>query len=325
MTHAIVMDETGGPDVLSWREVADPVAGPGEIVVRHTAIGLNYIDTYYRSGLYPAPNGLPMTVGHEGAGVVEEVGEGVDFLAPGDRIAYAGALGAYAERRTMKAASAVKVPEGIDDRTAAAMMLKGMTARYLIKETFPVKAGDTVLYHAAAGGVGLIVGQWASALGARVIGTVGSAEKAELAKQNGYAEIINYREEDFVARVKALTGGAGVDVAYDSVGQDTYPRSLDCIKIRGMWVSFGQSSGPIKNFELQHLAQRGSLFATRPTLFSYVETRERLEANAADLFAAVRDGLVSIRVGQTFPLSEAAAAHRALEGRATTGSTLLIP
>ncbi len=325
MTHAIVIDETGGPDVLSWREVTDPVAGPGEIVVRHTAIGLNYIDTYFRTGLYPAPNGLPMTVGHEGAGVVEEVGEGVDFLLPGDRIAYAGALGAYAERRTLKAASAVKLPDEIDDRTAAAMMLKGMTARYLIKETFPVKAGQTVLFHAAAGGVGTIVGQWASALGVRLIGTVGSADKAELARQHGYDEIINYREEDFVARVKALTDGAGVDVVYDSVGQDTYPGSLDCLRIRGMWVSFGQSSGPIKNFELQHLAQRGSLFATRPTLFSYVETRARLEANAADLFAAVRDGLVTIKVGQTFALRDAAEAHRALEGRATTGSTLLIP
>lgn len=325
MTHAIVMEETGGPEVLAWREVADPVAGPGEIVVRHTAIGLNYIDTYFRSGLYPAPAGMPITIGHEAAGVVEAVGEGVDFLAPGDRVAYAGALGSYAERRTMKAAAAVKLPGSVDDRTAAAMMLKGMTARFLIKQTYPVTEGTVLLCHAAAGGVGSILGQWASALGATVIGTVGSADKAELAKANGYTHVINYREEDFVARVKELTGGQGVEVVYDSVGQQTYPGSLDCLRPRGMFVAFGQSSGPIKDFQLQHLAQRGSLFATRPTLFSYIGTRAELEANAADLFAAVADGIVSIKVGQTFPLKDAAEAHRALEGRATAGSTLLIP
>ena len=257
--------------------------------------------------------------------MVEAVGEGVDLFVPGDRVAYAGAVGSYAERRAMKAASAVKLPDSVDDRTAAAMMLKGMTARFLIKETYEVGPGTTILCHAAAGGVGLILGQWANALGATVIGTVGSAEKAALAKANGYAHVINYREEDFVARVRELTDGKGCEVVYDSVGQQTYPGSLDCLRMRGLFVAFGQSSGPIRNFELQHLAQRGSLFATRPLLFSYIATRAELETTAADLFAAVADGTVSIKVGQTFPLREAAEAHRALEGRATTGSTLLIP
>ncbi|GAB5376313.1 MAG: quinone oxidoreductase [Acuticoccus sp.] len=325
MTHAIVQEETGGPDVFDFRAVAEPVAGPGELVVRHTAIGLNYIDTYFRSGLYPAPNGMPLTVGHEAAGVVEAVGEGVSEFAPGERIAYAGALGAYAERRALPAASAIKVPDDIDDQTAAAMMLKGMTARYLLRETYDVTPGTRVLYHAAAGGVGLIVGQWAKALGASIIGTVGSAEKAELARANGYTHVINYRDEDFVERVREITDGGGVDVAYDSVGQDTYPATLKCIRPRGLWASFGQSSGPIRNFELAHLAQHGSLFATRPVLFTYVATRDRLLANAADLFSVVQKGKVRIEINQTFPLREAAAAHRALEGRATTGSTLLIP
>lgn len=325
MTHAIVLEETGGPDVLVYREVADPVAGPGEIVVRHTAIGLNYIDTYFRSGLYPAPNGLPMTIGNEAAGVVEAVGEGVDLFVPGDRVAYAGSLGAYAERRAMPAAGVVKVPDAVTDETAAAMMLKGMTARYLLKETFKVGPDTTLLSHAAAGGVGLIVGQWAKALGATTIGTVGSEAKAELARANGYSHVINYREEDFVARVRELTDGQGVDVVYDSVGKDTYPGSLQCLRPLGLWASFGQSSGPIPDFELQKLAQHGSLYATRPTLFTYIRTRPLLEANAADLFKAVSDGDVSIKVGRTFPLREAADAHRALEGRATTGSTILIP
>ncbi|MEM9223477.1 MAG: quinone oxidoreductase [Pseudomonadota bacterium] len=325
MTHAIVQDETGGPDVLTYRQVPDPTPGEGEILLRHTAIGLNYIDTYFRSGLYPAPNGLPMTVGNEGAGIVEAVGKGVDLFAVGDRVAYAGPLGAYAERRVLPAAAAVKVPNGVSDQTAAAMMLKGMTVRYLLRETFPVKEGTTILFHAAAGGVGLIAGQWASALGATMIGTVSSPEKAELAKANGYAHTINYTKENLVERVKALTSGIGVDVVYDSVGKDTYPASLACLKPFGLWVSFGQSSGPITDFNLQHLAQHGSLFATRPVLFAYIATRERLEANAADLMDVVARGTVNIAIGKTFPLADAAEAHRALEGRATTGSTVLIP
>ena len=325
MTHAIVQEETGGPEVLVYREVPDPTPGPGQILVRHTAIGLNYLDTYFRSGLYPAPNGLPMTIGSEAAGVVEAVGSGVSDFAPGDRVAYAGPLGAYAVTRTMPAANAVKVPDGVSDETAAAMMLKGMTARYLLKQTYKVEPGTTILFHAAAGGVGLIAGQWAKALGATIIGTVGSAAKAELARANGYTHVINYAEEDFVARVKELTGGNGVDVAYDSVGQDTYPGSLDCLKPFGLWASFGQSSGPIKNFSLQHLSQKGSLYATRPTLFTYVAKRADLEANAADLFSVVASGEVSIDIGQTFPLAEAAEAHRALEGRKTHGSSILIP
>lgn len=325
MTHAIVQEENGGPDVLVFKEVPDPVAGPGEIVVRHTAIGLNYIDTYLRSGLYPAPKGMPQTIGHEAAGVVEAVGEGVTDLSVGDRIAYASVFGAYTERRAMPAAQAIRLPDAISDETAAAMMLKGMTARYLLRETYDVTAGTRILFHAAAGGVGLIAGQWAKALGATIIGTVGSAAKAELARANGYTHVINYREENFVERVKEITGGAGVDVVYDSVGKDTYPGSLECIRPLGLWVSFGQSSGPIEGFELGHLSRHGSLFATRPTLFTYVSTRERLLANASDLFSVVEQGKVKIEIGQTFPLKEAAAAHRALEGRATTGSTLLLP
>lgn len=325
MTHAIVQDETGGPDVLSYREIPDPVPGPGEIVVRHTAVGLNYLDTYFRKGLYPAPNGMPMTIGNEAAGVVEAVGDGVTLFSAGDRVAYAGALGAYTERRALAADKVVAVPDGVGDQTAAAMMLKGMTARYLLKEVFKVEPGSTILCHAAAGGVGLILGQWAKALGATVIGTVGSARKAELAKANGYTHVINYSEDNFVDAVKALTDGKGVDVVYDSVGKDTYPGSLDCLRPFGLWATFGQSSGLIENFNLGDLSARGSLFATRPTLFTYVATRPRLEANAADLFAVVADGSVKIEIGQTFPLAQAAAAHRALEGRKTTGSTVLVP
>jgi NADPH2:quinone reductase len=325
MTHAILVEETGGPEVLKWTEVDDPVAGEGEIVVRHTAVGLNYIDTYFRSGLYPAPNGLPMIPGNEGAGVVEAVGPGVEHLAAGDRVAYAGPLGAYAERRAMPADKVVKVPDGIDDATAAAMMLKGMTVRYLLRETYRVAPGTTLLFHAAAGGVGLIAGQWARAIGATIIGTASTPEKIDLALANGYTHCINYRDEDFVRKVKELTDGKGVDVVYDSVGRDTYPGSLDCLKPFGLWVSFGQASGPIEGFELQHLAQKGSLYATRPTLFTYVATRERLEANANELFSMVESGKVTIPVEQTVPLSDAAEAHRALEGRRTTGATVLLP
>ncbi len=325
MTHAILIEETGGPDVLKWREVPDPTPGPGEIVVRHTAIGLNYLDTYYRTGLYPAPGGLPLVIGHEAAGVVEAVGDGVDGFTSGDRVAYGTSIGAYAERRTMPAAAAVKIPDGVSDETAAAMMLKGMTVRYLLRETYAVKPETTLLFHAAAGGVGLIAGQWARAIGATIIGTVSSEEKAELARANGYTHVINYKTENFVERVKALTDGAGVDVVYDSVGRDTYPGSLDCLKPFGLWALFGQSSGTVEGFDLALLAQKGSLYATRPTLFTYIRSRDRLEANANDLFEMVGSGKVAIPIGQKFPLKDAAAAHTALEGRQTTGSTVLLP
>ncbi|WP_108660433.1 quinone oxidoreductase family protein [Acuticoccus kandeliae] len=325
MTHAIVVEEAGGPEVLKWKSVDVAGAGAGELVVRHTAIGLNYLDTYFRSGLYPAPNGYPLIIGNEAAGVVEEVGEGVKGFAVGDRVAYAAPIGAYTERRVMPAATALKLPDSVSDETAAAMMLQGMTVRYLLKETYKVTTETTLLFHAAAGGVGLIAGQWAKAIGATIIGTVSNEEKAELARANGYTHVINYKTENFVERVKEITGGEGVDVVYDSVGKTTYPGSLQCLKPLGLFASFGQSSGPIEGFNLAHLAQNGSLYATRPTLFTYIRTRPLLEANAADLFEVVGSGKVKISIGQTFALKDAAEAHRALEGRATTGSTVLVP
>ncbi|MCF3932576.1 quinone oxidoreductase [Acuticoccus sp. M5D2P5] len=325
MTHAIVVEEPGGPEVLKWKTVDVPSPGPGQLLVRHTAIGLNFIDTYFRTGLYPPPGGFPLIIGNEAAGVVEAVGDGVANFAPGDRVAYASPIGAYAETRVMPADTALKLPDSVSDEQAAAMMLQGMTVRYLVKETYKVTPDSVVLFHAAAGGVGLIAGQWLKSIGATVIGTVSSEEKAELARANGYTHVINYKTEDFVARVKEITDGKGVDVAYDSVGQDTYPGSLDCIKPLGLWVPFGQSSGPIKNFALGDLSSHGSLFTTRPTLFTYVRTRAMLEANAADLFDLVGSGKVKINVGTTFPLKDAAEAHRALEGRRTTGSTVLVP
>lgn len=325
MTQAILVSETGGPEVLKPSEVDVGAPGAGEIRVRHAVIGLNFIDCYFRSGLYPAPAGLPFIPGNEGAGTVVAVGDGVAGLAAGDRIAYAGPIGAYAAERLIAADKVVRIPEGVDDRTAAAMMLKGMTARYLLRATYKVGPETTLLFHAAAGGVGLIAGQWASALGATTIGTVGSEEKAELARANGYAHVINYRTENFVERVKAITDGAGVDVVYDSVGRDTYPGSLDCLKPLGLWALFGQSSGPIENFDLSLLAQKGSLFATRPTLFTYVAKREALETTAADLFDVVSSGKVKIAVNQEYALADAASAHRDLEGRKTTGASVLIP
>tara|TARA_R110000868_G_scaffold10708_7_gene52016 strand:+ start:1256 stop:2233 length:978 start_codon:yes stop_codon:yes gene_type:complete len=323
MTKAIVIRETGGPEVLNYEtiEVAEP--NEGEALVRHTAIGLNFIDVYFRTGLYSPPNGMPFIPGNEGAGIVEAVGAGVSHVKAGDRVAYVGPLGSYAERRIVPADRLVSVPQDIADKTAAAMMLKGMTAQYLLCRTFKVGEGHTILFHAASGGVGLIACQWAKALGATVIGTVGSDEKAELAKAHGAHHTINYRDEDFVARVKDITGGQGVDVVYDSVGQDTYPGSLDCLKPLGMWVSFGQTSGPITNFNLADLAQKGSLFATRPTLFNYVARREDLEQSANDLFNVVSSGRVKIPLHQEFPLAEAAKAHEALEGRKTTGASIL--
>lgn len=325
MTMAILVHRTGGPDVLTYEKVSVAAPGVGEALIRHTAIGLNFIDTYFRSGLYPAPNGLPFIPGNEGAGVVVATGEGVTHVAPGDRVAYVGPLGAYAQERVVPADRLVRLPDAIDDRTAAGMMLKGMTARYLLRSTFRVGPQTTLLFHAAAGGVGLIAGQWAAHLGATVIGTVGSDDKAELARAHGYAHVINYNRENFVARVKDITGGKGCDVVYDSVGRDTYPGSLDCLKPRGLWVSFGQSSGPIADFNLGLLAQKGSLFATRPTLFSYIAARADLEETAGDLFDVVSRGVVTIGINQEYALADAALAHADLEGRRTTGTTVLLP
>lgn len=325
MAKAIRIHEHGGPEVLRYEEADPGKPGKGEVLLRHTAIGLNFIDTYFRTGLYPAPNGLPLTPGGEAAGVVVELGEGVTELKVGDRVAYAGAPGSYAEERVMPADRLVKIPDGVSDEEAAAMMLKGMTAEYLLRRTYAVKPGDNVLYHAAAGGVGLIFGQWAKHLGVDVIGTVGSAQKAELAKAHGYAHVVNYRETDFVKAVAEITGGRKCDVVYDSVGKDTFDGSLDCLRPRGMLVSFGQSSGPVPPFNLGILSQKGSLFLTRPTLFAYIATRAELEESAAALFEVVRSGAVKIRVNQRYPLSEAAQAHADLEGRRTTGTTVLIP
>ncbi|WP_371346193.1 quinone oxidoreductase [Ancylobacter sp. IITR112] len=325
MAVAIRVHEVGGPEVLRLDEVTLGAPGPGEVRLRHTAVGLNFIDTYFRSGLYPAPNGLPFIPGNEAAGVVVEVGEGVDGLKPGDRVAYGSSLGAYCSERVMSAAPLVKLPDSIADETAAAMMLKGMTARYLLRQTHKVKAGDTLLVHAAAGGVGQILCQWATHLGATVIATVGSAAKAEIAKECGAAYVINYSEEDFVARVREITEGALCDVVYDGVGQATYPASLDCIKPRGLFASFGNASGAIKDFSLLALSSKGSLYATRPTLFTHVSNRADLLANAADLFEVVSSGVVKIPVNQRYALADAAQAHRDLEARRTTGSTVLLP
>jgi len=325
MTAAVRVHEIGGPEVLKFEDVTLGSPGKGEVKVRHTAIGLNFIDTYFRSGLYPAPQGLPFIPGNEAAGVVEEVGEGVTELSVGDRVAYASALGSYCEARVMPLAPLVKIPDGISDESAAAMMLKGMTARYLLRQTYAVKPGDTILVQAAAGGVGLILCQWASHIGATVIGTVGSQEKGELARANGATHTINYSTENFVERVKEITKGALCDVVYDGVGQATYPASLDCIKPRGLFASFGNASGAIKDFNLLALSQKGSLYATRPTLFTHISTREALLANAADLFDAVLSGAVKIPVNQRYKLADAAQAHRDLEARRTTGSTILLP
>ncbi len=325
MAKAIRVHRTGGPEVLTWEdvEVGDP--GPSEARIRHSAVGLNFIDTYFRSGLYPAPTGLPFIPGNEGAGVVEAVGEGVSHVAVGDRVAYAGGLGAYAEARVMPAGVLVKVPDGVSDDEAAAMMLKGMTARYLLRSTFRIGPETTLLFHAAAGGVGSIAGQWARKIGATSIGTVSSDEKADLARANGYTHVINYKTENFVDRVKEITGGKGCDVVYDSVGKDTFPDSLDCLRPLGMWVSFGQSSGALPDVNLGILAQKGSLFATRPTLFSYVAERADLEETANDLFSVVASGDVKIAVNQTYALQDAQKAHEDLEGRRTTGQTVLKP
>jgi NADPH2:quinone reductase len=298
--------------------------GPGEARIRHTAIGLNYIDTYHRSGLYPLP--MPSGVGLEAAGVVEAVGPGVAWLHKGDRVAYSGgAPGSYATERIMPADRLVKVPDGIDDITAATLMLKGLTVQYLFRQTYVLKGGETIVFHAAAGGVGLIACQWARALGVTMIGTVGSDAKAELAKANGCAHTIVYTREDFVARTKEITGGKGVPVVYDSIGKDTFPQSLDCLSPRGLFVSYGAASGPIAAFNIGLLAQKGSLYATRPTLFTYAASREALTAMADDMFKLVLAGKIKSEARQQYPLREAAAAHRALESRVTTGATVLLP
>ncbi|HSQ68048.1 MAG TPA: quinone oxidoreductase [Polyangiaceae bacterium] len=323
MTRAIRFHAHGGPEVLQWEEISLAPPGPGEARIRHTAVGLNFVDTYVRSGLYPAA--LPSGLGGEAAGVVEAVGDGVEDLAPGDRVAYGnGPLGAYAEARIIPADRLVKLPHAVDDRTAAAMMLKGLTAQYLLRQTYAVKKGDTILCHAAAGGVGLILCQWAKHLGATVIGTVSSDEKAALARAHGCDHAIVYTREDFVARVAEITNGAKVPVVYDSVGKDTFMRSLDCLAPRGLMVSFGNASGAVESFNLGVLATKGSLYVTRPTLATHVAKREALVAMASELFDVVRSGAVKIEIRQTYPLRDVARAHRDLEGRRTTGSTVLV-
>jgi NADPH:quinone reductase len=324
MNHAIRIHEPGGPEKMVWEEVPLPDPKPGEALVRHKAVGLNYIDVYFRNGLYRAP-GMPAVMGMEAAGVVEAVGDGVTEVKPGDRVAYAtGPIGAYAEARTIKADRLVKLPEAISFETGAAMMLQGMTAQYLLRRTFAVKAGQTILVHAAAGGVGLIMCQWAKHLGATVIGTVSTPEKAELAKAHGVDHVI-LTSEDLPVRVTAITGGAMLPVVYDSVGRDTFAASLDCLAPFGMMVSYGNASGPVPPVDIGILAAKGSLFLTRPTLATYTAKREDLVASAEDLFAAVISGAVKIRVNQSFALKDAAEAHRALEARKTTGSTVLLP
>jgi len=325
MSKAIRIHAHGGPEVLTYEDADPGRPGEGQILIRHTAIGLNFIDVYHRSGLYPPPGGFPLIPGGEAAGVVLALGTGVDWLKPGDRIAYAVNVGAYSEQRVIAAERVVKVPDGISDEQAAAMMLKGMTAEYLLRRTFAVKAGDTILYHAAAGGVGLILGQWAKHLGATVIGTASSADKIELARAHGFDHVINYKEQDFVAGVAALTAGKKCDVVYDSVGADTFPASLDCLRPLGMFVSFGQSSGPIPPFSMSLLAQKGSLYATRPTLFVYNARREDLVKSAEALFDVVKSGAVEIKINQRYALKDAAKAQSDLEARKTTGTTVLIP
>lgn len=322
MPHAITIHNYGGPEVLTFEEVPVGEVGPGQLRIAQKAIGINFIDVYQRTGLYKLPQ-LPAVLGLEGAGEVLEVGSGVADIKPGDRVAYAGCPGAYADERIAPADRMVKLPDAIPYETGAAMMLQGMTVRYLLRQTYVVGPDTVMLFHAAAGGVGLIACQWARALGATMIGTVSSDAKAELARANGCTHVINSKTEDFVARVADITGGKGCDVVYDSIGKDTYQGSLQCLKPRGLWVSFGNSSGPVPPFDLTLL--KGSLFATRPSLFAYTASRQDLVANAADLFAMVSSGRISIAVNHRYQLREAAAAHRDLEARKTTGSIVLVP
>ncbi len=327
LTHAIRFSAHGGPEVLRWETVELPDPGPGELRIRHQAIGVNFIDTYHRTGLYPVP--LPSGIGQEGAGVVEAVGPGVTEFRPGDRVAYCGGalspVGAYSEVRNFPAERAVRLPDDISFETAAAVMLKGLTAQFLVRRTHRVQPGDTVLIHAAAGGVGLLLVQWAKQLGATVIATAGNDEKAELVRAHGADHVIVYTRENFTERTRALTNGCGVDVVYDSVGRATFLGSLDSLRPLGLMVSFGNASGKVEPFDIGLLAQKGSLFLTRPTLFTYIARREDLLAMAEELFAAIRQGWLDVKIGQRFPLSQAAEAHRALESRRTIGATLLLP
>jgi len=321
MPYSVRVHSVGGPEALVYEEVAMPVPGPGEVLLRQHAIGVNYIDVYHRSGLYKL-SGYPVTIGSEGAGEVIGVGPGVTRLKAGDRVAYAGPIGAYTDVRVIAEGRLVKLPEGIDYETAASIMMRGMTTRYLLRQTYPVDATTTLLFHAAAGGVGLIACQWARALGATTIGTVSSDEKAELARENGCTHVINTTREDFVERVRTLTGGKGCDVVYDSIGKDTFPKSLECLRPRGLWVSFGNSSGPVPPFDLTAL--KGSLFATRPSILAYTATTRELEENASDLFEMVLAKKIRVTTNHRYPLARAADAHRDLEARRTTGSVILV-
>jgi NADPH2:quinone reductase len=325
MTHAIRIDGIGGPEVNQWVDVEVGPPGPGMARIRHTAIGVNFIDIYYRKGVYPPPGGFPLINGQEGAGVVTAVGEGVVDLKPGDRVVYQGTMGAYAEERLIAADKLVKLPEDLDDTIAAAVFLKGVTVQCLLHRVFKVERGQTILFYAAAGALGSIGCQWAHALGATVIGVVGSDDKVELARANHCDHVINYRREDFVARVKEITKGEGVDAVYDSIGKDTFPASLDCLKPMGMWVNFGYSSGVPPPFSISLLQQKGSLFATRPTVSTYVAKRSALLASAHELFDALRSGILRAAVNRKLPLKEVAEAHRAIEARETVGATVLIP
>jgi len=322
--RAIRFDNTGGPEVLELHDVELPPPGPGQIRVKHTAIGVNFIDTYHRSGLYPIA--LPSGLGLEAAGTVDALGQGVTSLKLGDRVGYcSGPIGAYAEANNVPADRVVKLPVTVSDDVAAASLLKGMTVQYLLKRTFPVKSGDTILFHAAAGGVGLIASQWAKHLGVTVIGTVGSDDKVELARSHGCAHVLNIRKDDWVQRVRDITGGKGVPVVYDSIGKDTWTGSLDCLAVRGFMVSFGNSSGAVPAFEPGVLSAKGSLYLTRPTLMSYTRTPQELQETANDLFAVLGSGAVKIAINQRFKLADARAAHEALHSRATTGATILTP
>lgn len=323
MAHGIRIHRYGGPEEMAWEEIAVGSPGPGEVRLRQTAVGLNFIDTYHRTGYYPLPE-LPAILGREAAGVIEEVGAGVTGFAAGDRVTYVLAPGAYVDERLIAADQLIPLPRSVDDRQAAAVMIKGLTAHYLLRKTYVVRPGDTILVHAAAGGVGLLLCQWARHLGATVIGTVGSPEKARLAAAHGCDHPVLYKDEDFVERVREITDGKGVPVVYDSVGETTFVQSLDCLAPLGMMVSFGQSSGPAPPLDVTTLAKKGSLFLTRPTLFSYVARREDLLANSRELLELISESVLRIEIGQTYPLEEAATAHRDLEARITSGSTVLL-
>lgn len=324
MTKAIVIHKTGGAGNMKFEDVASTKPKKGEVRIRQKAVGLNFIDVYFRTGLYPAPQ-MPFTPGMEGAGDVVAVGAGVKEFKVGDKVAYGSVLGAYAEERNVPADRVVKVPKNVSYELAASVMLKGMTTEYLLRRTYKVKKGDTILFHAAAGGVGSMATQWANALGATVIGTVSSREKAKIAKAQGCHHVINYREKNFVDEVARITKKEGCEVVYDGVGKDTYPGSLDCLKPLGTWVTFGQSSGPLPEINLAILSQKGSIFTTRPTLMTYIAKREDLVKSAKAMFKVIGDGTVKVKVNQTYALKDAAKAHRDLEGRKTTGATVLIP